>query len=396
MAKRIISVLTSVIFCLSLISCNNSKTENNSNKTYERYTASVAVDNNTVVNAVYSDEYIDRENDEYNYDLALLCSILSSSAYCSAKDVEFGLTDLGFSDIKTYNYDSDKADKVAYTLASRYFDGEKTVIAVLRGSVGSEWESNFNIAESAYIDGDNSILAKGYHEGFYKACDEFLGNLDSYCQQVGYIGNVIITGHSRGAAVANLAAAKLCEMNNYKVFCYTFAAPKVKLLTEEEKAFDGYNCIFNIINPEDTITYMPLFDWGFGLYGRELKINKNNNAVYDEFLLKYKELTGTAYGGGFKNGSSDVEACFNKLAENVPDLETYYKPQGSSVYKTMLALSEALSGKEIDYTSLIISAAMSGTADFLTFFIGNMDTVTEEHIVKTYLSWMQAYENAEF
>ncbi len=388
MTKRIFSGLMALFIVFTVTSCN-SGTGKNQPKTYEKFTTPVVVGQNSLADATYSDEYIDKESSEYSYDLALLCSILSSAAYYSQDEVSISLTNLGFSEERTYNYDSDKADKVAYTLASREFDGVKTVIAVLRGSIGSEWQSNFNIAESAYLNGDNSILAKGYHEGFYNACDEFLTSLDTYCQQVGNVGRVLITGHSRGGAVSNLAAAKLCEMGNYKVFCYTFAAPNVKIMTEEEKTFEGYNCIFNIANPEDTITYMPLSQWGFELYGKILKFEKTDTAAYDAFLINYEELVGAAYDGGFENGSDDVEACFSSLAVNVPDLDVYYKTDGSSAYKTLNSLSDALSGGEFDYGSLILSAAMSGTADFLTFFIGNGDTVNEEHAAQTYLSWMQ-------
>ena len=51
-----------------------------------------------------------------------------------------------------------------------------------------------------------------------------------------------ITGHSRGAALANILSAKLVDNGN-NVFAYTFATPSTTISSSMNDS--KYNCIFN-------------------------------------------------------------------------------------------------------------------------------------------------------
>lgn len=384
MAKRVFSGIIILVLIFSLVSCKKVEEVN-----YETFSASVIISEKALVDVTYSDEFVKRDNTQYYSDISSLCVTLSAATYHSKDEVEAGLNSLGFEGEESINYDSDEENKVAYTFAQREFNGEKTVIAVLRGSEGKEWVSNFNIAESAYLNDDKSILEKGYHEGFYLAAQEFLAAFNEYAEKAGNVKNVIITGHSRGGAVSNIAAAQLSDQNKYKVFCYAYASPNVKIMTEEDKAQGKYNCIFNIVNPEDSFTYMPASQWGFARYGKEIGFDKTNTEVFEKFKAEYEEFYGKSYGGGFENGYADVQGCFDIVAEKNPDLDTYYK-DGNSAYKTINSFSQLFYGGEIDYMSLFFSAAMSGTADFLTFFMENGETINDEHAAVTYVSWVLA------
>lgn len=89
---------------------------------------------------------------------------------------------------------------------------------------------------------------------------------DENCDCRGYLNNInnpiiLVTGHSLGAAVANLVAAKLNEMVNQgdiqaDVYAYTFATPTVKSSTTGD-ATTRYTNIFNILNTNDVVTYLP-------------------------------------------------------------------------------------------------------------------------------------------
>ena len=49
------------------------------------------------------------------------------------------------------------------------------------------------------------------------------------------------------------------------VFAYTFATPAT---TQSSSVSDAkYNSIFNIVNVDDVISYIPLSEWNFGRYG---------------------------------------------------------------------------------------------------------------------------------
>ncbi len=86
-----------------------------------------------------------------------------------------------------------------------------------------------------------------------------LGNLNNYLQEYESVFEdekiILITGHSMGAAVANLVGDALnCseEWDNNNVYTYTFATPNVGQNITTEHAN-----IFNILNRNDYVTLLP-------------------------------------------------------------------------------------------------------------------------------------------
>lgn len=82
-----------------------------------------------------------------------------------------------------------------------------------------------------------------------------------------------MTGHSRGASIANLLGAKLIDtigsgkkFTNFVPFTYTFAAPRSTTATAANTS--KYASIWNIINGDDTVPTLPYTFWGFNLYGQ--------------------------------------------------------------------------------------------------------------------------------
>jgi hypothetical protein len=68
---------------------------------------------------------------------------------------------------------------------------------------------------------------------------------------------ILVTGHSMGAAVANLVAAELNEIEGTEdVYGYTFATPYVKAYPLDTVITQPDN-IFNILNTNDVVTYVP-------------------------------------------------------------------------------------------------------------------------------------------
>ena len=76
--------------------------------------------------------------------------------------------------------------------------------------------------------------------------------------------------------MANLVGKYFEDKKTLKPFTYAFATPNT---TTSVKA-DEYKTIFNVVNEDDMVPYMPLQKWGFRKYGtvRDISINENYEA----------------------------------------------------------------------------------------------------------------------
>jgi len=108
----------------------------------------------------------------------------------------------------------------------------------------------------------------GLTPNFSTQKDEVLSHLQTYISEHDLVDPIIlITGHSLGAAVANLLAAHLnahainckdkkckgCKNNEPDVFAYTFATPR-----SVKGSKNSYTNIFNILNRNDAVPYLPV------------------------------------------------------------------------------------------------------------------------------------------
>lgn len=230
------------------------------------------------------------DSNKYYPDLAYMLVALSGAAYNSIGTKGGQLTienagyksdsqelyhitkayeDLGFVDYCTYNYfnnpndSSYGSDNVAFTIGRKQLsDDDALVLIVVRGSYGgifsytSDWQSNTKIKTNS----------NGRHLGFARAADKVYKALKSFMKNRQFSdatmkSNVryVITGHSRGAAVANLLAVKLHDVGvpNSKVYDYNFACPdtvKGYKLADMKKNHEN---IFNICNSADLVSMIP-------------------------------------------------------------------------------------------------------------------------------------------
>lgn len=163
------------------------------------------------------------------------------------------------------NYNYDDGNHVGYTIG--YVDtsnGERIVLAAIRGSAGEiqdlgpDWRSNlFNVGPDS----------EHRHAGFNTAASEIYTILRRYVDVSADNVRVVITGHSRGAAVGNLLAADLIGksgMDPAHVIAYNFACPN----TVTHNQHNGINCpnVFNICNTYDIVPKVPMDDWIFDSY----------------------------------------------------------------------------------------------------------------------------------
>lgn len=274
----------------------------------------------------WDDDWFFQDPTAYNHDLATTCAVLSAianseSAYYQAGSsspayMEEAITKLGFQDISTasYQYRSEVFDEivdlltgtedvVAYSLATKRLvssegDGKTLYLVSIRGSYGSEWVSDLNMGDVEALDADFID-----HEGFMRAASEVVEDLEERLgEDAGKDVTLLFTGHSRGAATANLAATYADDRalslrplaTHDDIYCYTFATPEVTTFGDVDDPL--YDNIFNILNPSDLVPRLPLATWGFSRYGHDLWLpgygDEGFDGSYERTSAAFEEIVG--------------------------------------------------------------------------------------------------------
>lgn len=255
----------------------------------------------------YSDAYFDTPASTFDARLADMSLCLTMSTMPSAKtdlttyadadrNVVALLDETGFTDVESHELDSvPTAGSLGFVIASKQVtgaDGPYTLVAVsVRGEgYGMEWLSN--IAAGTF----------GDHEGFSIAAAKLVDAIDAYVQShVTGDAKLWLCGYSRGAAVANLAAARLDAQESspfVDIYAYLFATPKTTVDTEAGAAF--YDNIHNTVLPADLITSIPPSgsDWDFTRYGTDHLLPDATDADYaqkrDEMLAQLAAISPNA------------------------------------------------------------------------------------------------------
>jgi len=242
----------------------------------------------------------------YNHDLARLGAELSAIAYgrdgsrSRPEPIYDRLSELNFSNIEQWNYHELRRPYhhvVGYTFAHQKVEINgvlrPVVFVVIRGTTSDvQWHSNFTIGH------------RYEHYGFSRAEQELHLNLYEYLaglRRAGLYnvedGIIFITGHSRGAAVANLLAGELNRtqvlVRQENLHAYTFATPNTTLRPI------AYRNIFNFVNAEDFVVYLPLYPgWNFWRHGRTFAFPSRglvDNDIFERHRLnvsaRYRVLT---------------------------------------------------------------------------------------------------------
>lgn len=193
-------------------------------------------------------------------------------------------------------------DHVAFTAGWKYIPEVNTTLwcVVVRGTPkNAEWFSDFNLGENN----------GGDHQGFKLAAEEALDSLDEIVELKGKGKNVFLfTGHSRGAAVSNIMAARYTS--KYQTFGYTFACPAVS--THADNSLQN---IYNINNKGDVITILPLEDWGYRRNGKTYEFAFSNAPV---FTTHYYQSEGSEY------GSTSDSIAYTELLKAIVSTEKEY------------------------------------------------------------------------
>lgn len=357
------NIIVGIVLIVMTVGCVTSDVRDDAVKTFEvPYLLNYEVVNRTGFE--WRDEFLEQSSFVYSQRLAGPLSALAACVYGYRHDMDCHTLDsVGFKVVDLMRHYGDDIDyahpkygknQVGFTFASKRvrLDGEMrdVLLVLVRGTFGrDEWISNINMCNTW---GMSAIATNTpppeLHEGFRIATDAVQEALQEYVAKkkidVG-TAKIVITGHSRGAAVANILGARIDDGKLFpdarlgNVFVYTFATPNTVLRSDVEAGATRYSNIFNIINPEDMVPLVPILHWHARRYGTDLYL-KNYDELnmwevwfdlpYNEMKDEFKRMTGyewwhTPFG---TNSTHFVPSLLGKLAPTMRELYAVPKAQG--------------------------------------------------------------------
>ncbi len=273
------------------------------------------------------------------------------------------LKSAGLTHIYSGNYtkpSDDTSHTCAYVVGKGERNGKEVYVVVIRGTSGGEWVSNFDFAPSH----DNGTQ---YAENFLYCAQDIYDHIKGYLNKSSD-SQIVVCGHSRGAAAANLLGVLLDrEYGKDRVYAYTFATPTTVRGAAAEIKYDN---IFNFINPDDVVTYIPPAEYGYKRAGIDIIL----------------PTSGT---------NQDVIEGLSSVAAVVPDIKSYYENRysltgpglsedGSTVYELFINTIIGV----VDGSYDIVIPTIMPTSDLYPF----MELFYRFYKIKTLLTVRAAHE----
>lgn len=140
------------------------------------------------------------------------------------------------------------------------------VIVAIRGSDDNmDWKSNFDFKAIKTVLG----LC---HEGFYNDAIRLEKAIRLELDSAGFRNKrIIVTGHSRGGALAHIISERLALSKNVQL-CATFGAPRCFKHDHIQNTYIG---LYRVVNNGDRVTKVPYSWLGFRHYGKKVTLKGN-------------------------------------------------------------------------------------------------------------------------
>lgn len=248
------------------------------------------------------------DNNIYCEDLSITSSLFASAIYqpnslsiidsekmdttsgTSMSDIMnyFGMSNTKTIELKdTYNDIHVSEVGVGYRTVSYNGENKNIIAVVVRGTNGTidEWSSNFEIGKLGDFESEVDWINVDNHMGFDIAANRIINIVSQYVSDNQLEMNECaywITGHSRGAAIANIIGAYY-ENEQKRAYTYTYAAPNTTMNADAS----DYKTIFNVVNADDFVPCLPMTSWGYTRYGKTASISLSAN-----YEKEWENLTG--------------------------------------------------------------------------------------------------------
>lgn len=382
------------------------------------------------------DKFYNR-NLSYNEDDMKLCMAMSKEMYSADKESNI-INNLSLlisnydidtldAKIKAYNYtdkdDKDKPDSnknnVAFALLNRKNSTDNSIdlFVVIRGTYKDEWQGNIQITGKSY--NSEEMVHDNFNEAKNSIKDDVMAYYNNYCANKGFDKiNLIITGHSRGAAVANLYAKEatdfmksgagdnIPEFNN--VTAYTFACPNVEkvptyiTLDTTVNDMSSYDNIYNFWFNTDIVPTVPLTNptegWNYWKYGKCFTMDISE---YKGLYLSVGNINFTMYVSNSLN--TNIKSEMNTAFSQWPTVSDYYNKQLMVIEPVLTyhtTLYEFLNSATYFMTSsqqiwglkaLNLISSTPSLKPLLSFAISNLGTIYKSHDFNTYFNAICGY-----
>lgn len=226
------------------------------------------------------------------------------------------------------HYGDQDRDNCSYSIVHKDKAGKTYIYVIIRGTDSVEWFGNMKCTGEIYVPGMRQ------HYSFNNAMKDVKQSLITYIFGKDIKNaHVVITGHSRGAAVANLLAKEMIDFKNQdnakdnvekrlaSVCAYTFATPNCTMAQDVKNK--EYNSIFNFCLEDDFVPQVPMSSWGYDKYGITFYTNadqmSDSNNSYIELI---KKIRGLQYPPVYNEiGTKEL---IEHLSENWKDTDAYY------------------------------------------------------------------------
>jgi triacylglycerol lipase len=206
---------------------------------------------------------------KWQLDVAKYCSVIIYSIEKAAQDKVKPLYPFKLSMVKEL-YDN-KEDPIFGVI----FTDDNNIWISFRGSLTSnEWEQDFSYqqenmfktAKHKQIQLDilqNTSKKANVHQGFINVYMKFRDELLSTLKKLDKTKNVIISGHSLGAAIATLVGIDIAQYGRKNVVVYNFASPRIgdnvfKSIVDNMYGTNVSLPVYRVVNICDIVPSIPL------------------------------------------------------------------------------------------------------------------------------------------